>query len=151
MPVLYLTGHEDFRFSSPEINSLRQYLQNGGLLIAEACCGRRAFDQAFRREIARVLAGTDLAPLPAAHPVFNLPNPIATVGVTPALAAQLGRRSTTTPVLLGAEAGGHLAVLYSPYGLAGGWELTPNPYSFGYDAPGSLAIGENILFHAITQ
>lgn len=151
LPVLYLTGHEDFRLTSTEITALRQYLQNGGLLFAEACCGRRAFDQAFRREIARVLAGTSLSPIPAAHALFNFPNPITTVGVTPALAAQLGGRSTTTPVLLGAEVAGHLAVIYSPYGLAGGWELTPNPYSFGCDAPGSLAIGENILFHAITQ
>ena len=140
VPMLYLTGHEDFRFTAAEAANLRQFLQNGGLLFAEACCGRRAFDQAFRREIAKVLGGTGLTPIAAGSPLFTLPNKVPAVGVTPALAAQLGGKAAATPALLGAELNGHYAVIYSPYGLAGGWELSPNPYAFGCDAPSSLAL-----------
>ncbi len=151
VPVLYLTGHEDFRLSAAEAGNLRQFLQNGGLLFAEACCGRRAFDQAFRRELARVLGDIPLSPVPAGHTLFQLPNRIPAVGLTPALAAQRGGKSAAAPLLLAAEINGHYGVIYSPYGLAGGWELSPNPYAFGCDAPSSLALGENILFHALTQ
>ena len=42
-------------------------------------------------------------------------------------------------------------MLYSPYGMCGGWELAQNPYALGYDDPSSIALGENILMYGITQ
>ena len=54
-PLLYMSGHNDFTMTDTEVAGLRNYLRNGGILFANACCGRRAFDQAFRREMTRVL------------------------------------------------------------------------------------------------
>ena len=150
-PLLYITGHEDFQLTAQEISNLRQYLNNGGLLFAEACCGRKGFDQAFRREIRKVLAGETLAKIPSASDIFSIPNKIGSLPVTPALAAQLGNKSTVAPELMGIQKDGHYIVIYSPYGMAGGWEVSPDPYSHGYDAAGSLALGENILMYGITQ
>ncbi len=150
-PLLYMTGHEDFRLKSEEVAALRQYLQKGGLLFAEACCGRKAFDAAFRRELAKIMPGAALEPVPAGAPVFSLPNKLTAMGVTPALAAQLGNRFTVPPTLLAVQKDGHYAVIFSPYGLAGGWELSQNPYALGYDDAGAMALGENILLYAITQ
>jgi hypothetical protein len=62
-PLIYMTGHEDFRLSEAEVKGLRDYLQRGGTLFAEACCGRRGFDQAFRRELRRALPDATLAPM----------------------------------------------------------------------------------------
>jgi hypothetical protein len=53
--------------------------------------------------------------------------------------------------LLGIEIDGHIAVIYSPVGMAGGWEMSQSPYAHGYDAAGSLLLGQNILMYAITQ
>ena len=150
-PLLYMTGHEDFRLKPEEITALRQYLEKGGMLFAEACCGRRAFDAAFRREIAKVLPGQNLQPLAAADPVFQLPNRITRLGVTPALGAHLGNKSSAEPQILAVPMEGHYAILYSPFGLGGGWELSQNPYAYGYDEAGSVALGENILMYGITQ
>ncbi len=150
-PLLYMTGHEDFTLKEEEAAALREYLKRGGFLFAESCCGRKAFDAAFQREIARVLPGVPLAPIPVRNALFTLPNPLASVGVTPALAAQLGNRNATEPNLMGLELGGHYAVVYSPYGLAGGWELSQSPYAFGYDDASAMKVGENILMYAITQ
>ena len=80
-----------------------------------------------------------------------MPNKIGTLGVTPALATQLGNKSAVEAKLLGVEMEGHYGVIYSPFGMAGGWELSQNPYAFGYDEAGALALGENILMYAITQ
>lgn len=149
-PLLYMTGHEEFRLSPAEAQNLREYLRKGGLLFAEACCGRVAFDRAFRRELQRAMPGQPLTPLASGETLFLLPNRIESVGVTPALAQQ-ARRSRVEPRLEGLQVDGHLAVVYSPYGLAGGWELSPNPYALALDEAGALALGMNILMAALTQ
>jgi hypothetical protein len=150
-PLLYMSGHEDFTLKEEEVMALREYLKRGGCLFAEACCGRKAFDHAFQRELGRVMPGVPLAPIPLRNGLFTMPNPLATVGVTPALAAQLGNKNAIEPRLMGLEQNGHFAVVYSPYGLAGGWELSQSPYAFGYDDGSAMKVGENILMYAITQ
>jgi hypothetical protein len=150
-PLLYMTGHEDFRLTPEEVAALRKYLLSGGTLFAEACCGRKAFDVAFRRELGRALPDHPLAKMPADATIFALPTKLGDLAVTPALAAQNGNRGTLSPVLMGSEINGHSAVVYSPYGLAGGWEMSQSPYAFGYDNNDALVLGENILLHAITQ
>jgi hypothetical protein len=150
-PFIYLTGHEDFTLDQADLNNLRDYLNKGGTLFAEACCGRRAFDLAFRQVLAKVFPGQNLKPIPLSHSLFAMPNHIAKMGVTPAMAAQVGNRSTIEPQLFGLEVEGHLAVIYSPYGLAGGWELSQNPYALGYEDSAAIALGENILMYGITQ
>ena len=54
-PFLYMTGHREFHWSQDEVARLQRYLTAGGMLLADACCGRMSFDMAFRREIAKVL------------------------------------------------------------------------------------------------
>lgn len=150
-PLLYMTGHEDFEFTADEAKNLREYLSKGGLLFAEACCGRRGFDQAFRREMRKVMPDQQLTAISGSEMVFAMPNKIASLGVTPALSAQSGNASAIKPKLEGIEVNGHLNVIYSPLALGGGWELSQNPYGLGYNDQGSLALGENILMYAITQ
>ena len=150
-PVLYMTGHENFQLTAAEIANLRKYLMNGGMLFAEACCGRKAFDTAFRREMAKVFPDKQLSTLSADAALFALPNKIQSVGITPALMAQMGNRSMIEPKVEVVDVKGHHSVIYSPYGLAGGWEMSQNPYGYGYDESGALALGENILLYAVTQ
>src|SRR5262249_52930976 len=45
---LYMHGRTAFTFSAKETENLRNNLETGGLLFADACCGRPAFDKAFR-------------------------------------------------------------------------------------------------------
>ena len=151
VPMIYMTGHEDFRLKDDEVSALREYLKRGGFLFAEACCGRKAFDAAFRRELGKVYPGQALVPVAAQNLIYSVPNKLGMLGVTPALAVQLGNKSTTEPRILGLETDGHMGVIYSPFGMAGGWELVQSPYAFGYDEASSLALGENILMYAITQ
>ena len=149
-PLLYLTGHEFFQLRPAETEGLRQYLTSGGLLFAEACCGRKGFDMALRAHLRRVLPEHPLRAVAAGDVLLGLPNAITQLGVTPALAAQLGR-SAAAPVLEVMELDGHYAVVYSPFGMAGGWEMSPCPYAFGYDERGALLLGQNILMYAVTQ
>ena len=151
VPFVYMTGHQDFELTPAERANLRQYLMRGGLLVAEACCGREAFDRSFRAEIGRVLNGQKLERLSKTHPLFHFPNDINSVQPLPALAHQLGSKGRVTPELYGINVGGNLAVIYSPRGLSCGWELAQCPYCHGIASQDALALGVNILSYAVLQ
>ena len=150
-PVLYITGHESFTLKPDEIKALREYLSHGGLLIAEACCGRKAFDVSFRENMARVLPGVTFSMLNRNHPLFRLPNAIGSMKVTPALAKSHNNSPAIAPQVLTLEVDGHPAVVYSPIGMAGAWELSPNKYSNSYLSDDALKLGVNMLMYSSTR
>jgi hypothetical protein len=59
--------------------------------------------------------------------------------------------AVTSPRLEGVEVNGHIAVIYSPFGMAGGWEMSQSPYARGYDDVSSQRLGQNILMYSVTQ
>ena len=117
-PLLYMTGHEQFDLNDKEKAALRAYLENGGFLFGEACCGRKGFDAAFRKMIREVLPGRNLERIPVEAMIFREPNEVTAIGVTPALMQESGK-ARSEPYLLGVEVDGHQAVIYSPAGLSG--------------------------------
>src|SRR5262249_30276456 len=61
---VYMHGRKDFMkerdYSTEELKHLRFNLENGGLLFADACCGSKAIDRAFRPFVPRLLPGQKL-------------------------------------------------------------------------------------------
>jgi len=150
-PFIYMTGHRDFRLSDAEVRALREYLRAGGFLFADACCGRRAFDVAFRREMKRVLPNLKLARLNTSHPIFSGHYKIASANFSQAAVVQKKIRSPGPPVLEGVTLNGELAVVYSPYDLGCGWELKPHPYGVGYESRDAIRLGVNVVMYAVTH
>jgi hypothetical protein len=155
-PFIYMTGHDDFKWSDAQASALRQYLSNGGFLFAEACCGRQGFDVAFRREIGKVLrsnanAGGKLAILPPTHEIFSAYHVIDKVGLLDAVAQRGKGGQVDRPRLEAAYSDGRIAVAYSPLGLNVGWRLKHVPYARGYTPKSALALGTNIVMHALSQ
>jgi hypothetical protein len=148
-PLLYMTGHDDFRWTREEADLLQKYLKAGGMLLADACCGRMAFHQAFVRELGKALPEHKLEPLPRDHPLYSLHNQIEQVTYTPRVAEDFG--GTTAPTLQGITLNGRLAVVYSRFDLGNGWEQFPHPYAYGYSDRDALAIGANVLVYAVTH
>jgi hypothetical protein len=121
--ILYITGHYTFHLTEAEKKALRGYLDRGGFLWAEACCGRPAFDKALRDLAKELYPDTALKELPLNHPIFaggiaGRGDRIETVAYSPAVKAE--SPDLDRPVLFGLERGGHLVLVYSPYGLAAG-------------------------------
>jgi hypothetical protein len=150
VPFIYLTGHEDFTLKDQERDNLQRFIKRGGVVFAEACCGRAGFDTAFRREIAKVLGDVKMEPLPPDHLIYRYPNVIQSVTPRPALAREL-KANRLPPPLMGARVDGHLGVIYSPVGLACGWELAQCPYCRGIESNDALALGVNVLSYILTQ
>lgn len=149
-PVLYMTGHEYFELNPEEMAALRVYLQSGGLLIGESCCGRRGFNRAFRRMLEQVLPQQALAPVPPDSSVYRFPNNLQALSITPALMEEAGA-AAIRPRLEGVTLDGAYVVIYSPFGMAGGWEMSPSPYARGYQPAAAMQLGENLLFYSMTQ
>ncbi len=148
-PVLYMTGHHEFHWNDEEVARLKRYLLAGGLLVADACCGRVAFDVSFRGEMAKVLPESRLERLPGDHPLYHCHNDINQVEYTPRVREDYG--PFDTPELEGITIDGRLAVVYSKFDLGNGWEQFPHAYSYGLKDEDALNIGTNILVYAVTH
>jgi len=148
-PLLYMTGHHDFTWSQEEAGWLQRYLKAGGILFADACCGRLAFHLAFQRELAKALPEHKLQSLPLDHPVYHAHNDINRVAYTPRVTEDYG--SINAPTLMGILMDGRLAVVYSQFDLGNGWEQFPHPYAYGYSDQDALALGANVIVSAVTH
>jgi len=149
-PVIYMTGHEAFQLSAEEKGALKKYLENGGFLFGESCCGRKGFDLSFREMIRSVLPDKPLARIPVTASLFKEPNSITMVGVTPPLMQETGQAGME-PTLFGIEINGNYGVIYSPFGLAGGWEMSQSPYARGINEVSAIQIGQNVMSYSVTH
>ena len=149
-PVLYLTGLRDFKFTDAQAQRLGAYLKAGGVLVADAAAGRKAFDVAFRREIKRVLPQAQLKPVdPRKSPLFQMPFKIRIVTYEDLVKAR--NPGLNVPAMEGITIDGQLGVIYSPLSLANGWEQLKFAYNRGYASDDALRIGVNIFAYALTH
>lgn len=149
-PLLYLTGHDDFALKDGEIATLRKYLAGGGVLFADACCGRKAFDAAFRRELARVLPASRLERLPLDSPVYRATGTALTKAEFTARLRQQ-HPDWAEPRLEGITVNGLTAVIYSPLDVGCAWEDVEHPFSLGYERKTGLRLGASVLLYALTH
>ncbi|MBN1394094.1 MAG: DUF4159 domain-containing protein [Pirellulales bacterium] len=148
-PLLYITGHHDFVWSNEEAALLGRYLKAGGMLLADACCGRLAFDAALRGQLAKAIPDAKLARIPADHPIYHSLFDVGKVDYTPRVREDFGQLDA--PALEGLSIDGRLAVVYSRFDLGNGWERFPHAYSYGFQERSALQLGANILAYAVTH
>jgi len=150
-PFLFMTGHYRFELTQPEIHGLVAHLRRGGFLLAEACCGREAFDTAFRALIEQAFPESELKRLPDNHPIirgepgFRLDN----VGYKPAALAE--NPELRKPELWGLEIDGRLALVYSPYSIGCGLDGHVCYNCRGYLVEDSRKLATNIVLYALTH
>lgn len=70
-PFLYLTGNGDIRLSARDIDTLRQYLLDGGLLFADA--GSPWFHQNFSALAKSLFPGNPLRDIADDDPIYQMP------------------------------------------------------------------------------
>ena len=150
LPFLYLTGITDFTFSADELKTLRQYLTDGGYLLINNSLGLTEFDQAVRREVARLLPTGELKRLPADHPLFR-EGPFKLGEVKYTLATRARFPDVKTAWLEGANVGDDLRVVYSRFDLAAGWQGDDHPLALAYLPGDALPLGANIFAYFMTH
>lgn len=129
-PVLYITGSTPPALSDADVVKLRQYIEQGGLILANADCGSKPFTDAILALGAKMFPQYEFRELPAEHPIY-------TAEQYPA------RQWTNKPKLLGMGNGvRELIILCPDQDLSRFWQI---PYN-GNLAP--FALGADILEYA---
>ncbi len=145
-PVLYISGSQAPELL-PHAQKLRDYVDRGGFIFAEATCGTsRAFDEGFRQLIAAVFSEPEygLQQLPPGHPIWRMQDMVRP-------------ESPYAGRLWGVEYGCRTCVVYSEQDLSCYWELAQPGRWSQYPAPvterigDALAIGVNVLTYATNR
>ncbi len=155
--LVFMHGRHDFRFTPAERENLREYLENDGILFADAICASKEFAAAFRREMALVLPDHKLQRIPADHPLFTPAAggfDIREVNRREPAAAQAGqplrsRVQRVAPELEGIEINGHLNVIFSPYDISCALEQHEALQCRGYTREDAARIGLNVLMYSL--
>jgi len=111
-PILFFNGHEFPEFDPQARKNLREYVEQGGFLFAESCCGRPEFDRGFRELMKELFPEPeyDLHPLAEDHAVWRSKHLL----------------SPDIHPLWGIEHGCRTVVIYSPGDLSCFWNQMEN-------------------------
>jgi hypothetical protein len=131
-PLVYFNGHKSpkFRFTAIERELLRKYVENGGFILAEACCDSAAFDAGFKDLVKDIWKESTLEYLPPEHPVWN-----AFHSVGPGNPYKL----------MGLQMGCKTVLVYSPQDMSCYWEMNKREEGRGKVA---FRLGVNIVAYA---
>jgi len=149
-PLLYLTGHKAFSFGPEQVKALRAYLDKGGFLLAEPCCGKAEFDVAYRQLCAQLYPDTELERVKADHAIFQAPYRIETVRYkigAKRYFPDLGGK----PHLETIQIKGQLAVVYSRFNM--GCELQGHACAncVGMEREDAYKLAVNAIMYALSK
>lgn len=146
VPVVYMIGHREVDFPASAVGKMRGYVQKGGFLLCESCCGDPDRMKWYRSLTKRMFPDQELHRLAPDHPLFR-----AGYELTQAQYLTKGEKSTGPPVMWGVDLGCRTAVLVSEMDMSGGWARARYSYSYGrrYCEADAVKMGANIARYAM--
>jgi hypothetical protein len=150
---LYMHGRNAFAFSKEELKRLRFNLETGGLLLADACCGSRNFDQSFRQMIKEVWPDRALEPIPLNDELFSKELNGTAISTVRCRREGLDGRPDPAyrevpPQLEGIKVNGRWAVIYSRYDIGCALENRPSVDCLGHDHASAMRLAKAALLYA---
>lgn len=118
IPILYLTGHEAITLSDEIRKKLRWYLQAGGVLMCDACCGSEDYLKGWMNEMNHIFPKRKIVTLPADHPIYNCFYKMKEVGYY----VEGKGKFSGPPTLLGINIGCRTSVVLTPFDLSCAWD-----------------------------
>lgn len=162
-PFLYLTGLGPIIFSEEEEKTIVNYLNQGGVLLVNACSGDKVFDQSFRDLMVKWFSNRNLESLPRSHPIFKNYFQINGVPYRPfgekeVMKIHFSQDNDDTPIdwnqpffeAIYSE-NKQIKVLYSPFDFACAWKGQPCLVCRGIAPKNevSFKLGTNILLYLL--
>ena len=161
----YMHGRQPFSFPPARLERLRFSLENGGLLLADACCGAKAFDTSFRAFIDDLFRNSEVppgTPKPKLEPV-PLDDELYSAELNGTRITEVRRRRELPggkpspgfepgpPKLEGVKWQGRWVVLYSPLDLGCALERTKSPDCLGHDFDSAAMLGKAAINYALRR
>ncbi|MBU0617977.1 MAG: DUF4159 domain-containing protein, partial [Planctomycetes bacterium] len=126
-PLLYFHGHTFPVWDDSQRRKLRAFVEQGGTILAEACCGRDEFRRGFESFAAATFPEVPLRELGPDHAVYRVLHEVAPYD------------------LKGIDLGCRTSVIYSPRDLSCLWEQGDVPTMSAY----AFKLGTNIAAYAV--
>lgn len=148
---LYMHGRAAFAYSEADLKNLRENLETGGLLFADACCGRKGFDTAFRTLTTQLFPDKKLEPIPATDDLYGREingEPITTVRCRTEFP---GDFRDIPPALEGIKLNNRWVVIYSKYDIGCALEKHQSTDCLGHDTPSALRLGAAAVLYALKR
>jgi len=150
-PILFISGSQSLKLDDEQVKLLREYVNQGGFIFAEACegdgCGRGTFDQDFRAVMKKMFPESELRRLPPDHAVWYAEKTVNPKHLPP----------DDQFWLWGLDACCRTSVVYCPRSLSCRWEVS-HPYrELNYpqtvkdEIEACVRIGENVVAYATNR
>jgi hypothetical protein len=154
---LYMHGRGNFTLTPEAVRNLRMDLETGGLLFADACCGKKAFDASFRDLVGQLFPDKKLEPVPLSDDLYSQDlngTAIRTVRCrteVPTGAGQTGEFRQMAPYLEGVKIGNRWVVIYSKYDIGCALEKHQSTDCLGHDHASALKLGSAAVLYALKR
>lgn len=146
---LYMHGRGEITFNADQLKPLRFNLETGGLLFADACCGKPTFDKDFRKFVKALFPEHKLQEVPLDDPLFGKElNGVKLDEQTIQCRRELGGpMRNLAPLLEGIKIDNRWVVLYSKYDIGCALERHKASDCLGYEPESAKRIaGAAVLY-----
>lgn len=157
-PLAYMHGRHKFDLSRAERARLKQFLDNGCALFADACCSSAAFDKSFRELAAALYPDNPLTRIPLTHELYSTKIGHDLRTVRRRGADQTGGRGVIAnavisgePILEGIEINGRYVLIYSKYDISCALERQSAIACEGYVSEDATKLAVNIIQYFMLQ
>jgi hypothetical protein len=138
-PILYISGLDEPKFTEPQVQLLRAYVEQGGFIFAVNNCNGAGFDEGIKSLVARIYPGdAQLKRLPPEHPIYRSEFPLDPEGTE----------------LLGVDFGCRTSFVYAPHDHSCLWDKW-SPQSVPRRTPAfsllvlhAMKVGANVVAYA---
>ena len=157
-PLVYMHGRHRFQLQPVQHDALRDYLNRGGVLLADACCGSSNFDRGFRDLVKQLYPDQELVQIPADHEMFTeaVGHEIKQVRRRRLVPSQKDatleiKEEIGPPLLEGIEIEGRFAIIYSRYDISCALEHQASLSCDGYVEEDAAKLAINAVLYAMLQ
>jgi hypothetical protein len=146
IPLLYMAGDYEFRFTDQEVLNLREFLREGGTILFNAARGRDEFNRTVVREMRRVFPNKTFMKVAGDHPILNARYRIGQV-----MALVNGVQVMVPPNVYTLDIGARSAAILLPWGAGAAWSGEKEYHPAGRHLVGESAIrlGTNIVAYVL--
>ena len=157
VPILWMHGRTEFELNDEQRESLRTYIQNGGIVLGTSICGSKSFSDSFRKEIGFALGDVSLEIMPGSHSAFTTTYggfDIRSVEIRSPSENAMGRtvnRRKGPPNIEFASISDHANVFFSPLDISCALESQNSVQCPGYPTEDAAKIVANLILYSLNQ
>lgn len=153
-PILYMHGRNKFTTKEADLQQMRKYLERGGVLFVDSCCGSKPFDASFRTFVGSLYRDKKFERISADHELFTqkygsdvrkLKRRMSD-GVDGAMVVR-----TAEPFIEALEIDGRLAIIYSKYDISCALERQSAGNCEGYLPEDAVSLATNIIQYSLLE